>query len=137
MSGRKFADTNIFIYAISDDADPNRTALAQLALLDTDVVSVQVLNEFVNVSRNKLRQSWEQVLVALEVIAAAEYDILTVTHDLHLSALDLSRRHQLRIYDACIVAAALEAGCDTLWSEDLQAGRQFDRLTVKNPFEAA
>ena len=43
---------------------------------------------------------------------------------------------QLPFYDATIIAAAIEAGCDMLWSEDLQDGRCFGGLTVRNPFAA-
>jgi predicted nucleic acid-binding protein len=42
--------------------------------------------------------------------------------------------HNLSVYDALIVASALEAGCDRLYSEDLQHGRVFGALTVRNPF---
>jgi predicted nucleic acid-binding protein len=54
------------------------------------------------------------------------------THDL---GLHLARRHQLSIYDAMIVASALEAQCETLWTEDLADGAVFEeRLRVSNPF---
>ena len=47
----------------------------------------------------------------------------------------LAERYQFRIYDAMIVAAALAAGCDTLWSEDMQDGLMIDdRLAIRNPF---
>lgn len=47
----------------------------------------------------------------------------------------LAKRYQLSVYDAMIAAAALEAGCTTLASEDLSAGQRFEgRLTIRNPF---
>lgn len=135
MSGRAFADTNILIYAASDPADPAKSEQARVALSVTHVISVQVLNEFVNVTRKKLRQDWTAVNAALNAIEATGIEILPLTYDLHLAARQISQVHHLRIYDASIVAAALEAGCETLWSEDLQAGRTFGGLTVRNPFE--
>ena len=135
MSGRAFADTNILIYAASDPADPAKSEQARVALSVTHVISVQVLNEFVNVTRKKLRQDWTAVNAALNAIEATGSEILPLTYDLHLAARQISQVHHLRSYDACIVAAALEAGCETLWSEDLQAGRTFGGLTVRNPFE--
>ena len=137
MSGRAFADTNILIYAASDQSGEGKPELARAALEATHVISVQVLNEFVNVTRNKLRQSWSEVSVALEAIEAAGLEVVPLTLELHLAGRQISQLHHLKIYDACIVAAALEAGCDTLWSEDLQAGRRFGDLTVRNPFEVA
>jgi predicted nucleic acid-binding protein len=56
--------------------------------------------------------------------------------DLLRRALELHGRTRLSWYDALIVAAALEGGCETLYlySEDLQDGRQFGDVTVHNPF---
>lgn len=135
MSGRGFADTNILIYAVSDPADAAKSEQARAALTATDCISVQVLNEFVNVTRRKLKQDWEAVTAALEAIEAIEMDVVPLTHELHRAARRIARDHRLSIYDAGIIAAALEAECETLWSEDFQAGRRFGGLTVRNPFE--
>ena len=43
-------------------------------------------------------------------------------------------RHGLRIYDSLIIAAALEAGCDTLYSEDMQHGQVIEGIRIENPF---
>ena len=134
MTGRAFADTNVLIYAALLD-DPDKAAQAKSTLLVTHVLSVQVLNEFVSASIGKFGRTWPEVEADLALIDQAGFEIQPVTREVHDAAVELARRHHLHIYDACIVAAALEAGCDTLWSEDLQAGRQFDSLTVKNPFE--
>lgn len=52
----------------------------------------------------------------------------------HAAAIALARDHDLSIYDALIVAAAQEAGCDTLFTEDMQHGRRFGSLAIVNPF---
>ena len=57
--------------------------------------------------------------------------LTAVTHE---TALELARDHGLAFYDALIVAAAIEAGCDTLFSEDMQHGRVIGGLTIVNPF---
>jgi predicted nucleic acid-binding protein len=50
-------------------------------------------------------------------------------------AIQLARRHSLSHWNANILAAALLAGCETLYSEDMQDGQVFEgRLTVVNPF---
>jgi predicted nucleic acid-binding protein len=59
---------------------------------------------------------------------------LALTLDLHTAARALAEDHRLSFYDALIVAAALEAGCDTLFSEDLQHGRTIGGLAILNPF---
>jgi len=49
----------------------------------------------------------------------------------------LASSHGFNFYDALIVASALAAGCDTLLTEDLQAGRKIEGLTIVNPFASA
>ena len=58
-----------------------------------------------------------------------------LTLAIHEAALALASQHSFSLYDALIVASALEACCDTLLSEDMQHGRVIDtRLTIANPF---
>ncbi len=54
--------------------------------------------------------------------------------DTHLRAVDLARSHDFSFHDALIVASAHAAGCDTLLTEDFQAGRRIAGLTIVNPF---
>jgi predicted nucleic acid-binding protein len=54
----------------------------------------------------------------------------------HQRGLAVAERYRFSFYDALIVAAALESGCTTLFSEDLQDGQVIDQtLTVRNPFQ--
>ena len=59
---------------------------------------------------------------------------MPITFEIHAAAVVLAREHGLSIYDALIVAAALEAGCDTLFSEDMQHQRAFGAMRIVNPF---
>ena len=61
-------------------------------------------------------------------------DVVPLTADTHAAAVELARDHVLAFYDALIVASAIEAGCGTLYSEDLQHGRAIAGLTIQNPF---
>jgi predicted nucleic acid-binding protein len=132
MPGR-FADTNVVLYLAS--RDPDRTPLAHKALEERFVISVQVLNECVRVMRGpKWQRDWIEIDPFLGDLrdAAEVVDVTLRTHDL---ALRLTRRHSLNIYDALIVAAALLAGCDTLYSEDMHHGLVVeDSLRIVNPF---
>lgn len=128
---KAFFDTNILVYAATSDAKKRQAA----DCLDCGgTISVQVLNEFVHVARRKLRHDWPQVELALGIFRASIDNIVPVTFDTHACAVLLAREHGLPFYDALIVAAAIEAGCDTLFTEDLQHGRKFDSLTIANPF---
>jgi predicted nucleic acid-binding protein len=128
---KAFFDTNILVYAATSDRRKRQAA----ACLDRGgVASVQVLNEFVHVARRKLGTGWPQIEFALGQFRASLEDILPVTVQTHDSAVILARDHGLAFHDALIVATALEAGCDTLFSEDMQHGRSIGGLSIINPF---
>lgn len=98
------------------------------------ITSVQVLNEFVHVARNKLRHDWPQIELALGLFRDSLDDVAPITVATHAAAVVLARDHRLAFYDALIVAAAVESGCDALYSEDMQHGRKFGELAIVNPF---
>jgi len=127
-----FFDTNTLVYLMS--ADVEKASRAEELVAQGGVISVQVLNELANVGRRKMRLEWAE----LHLILGALHDLLEVqalTVETHQTGLKLSERYKLSIYDAMIVASALEAGCDTLWSEDMHHGLVVhDRLHIANPF---
>ncbi len=128
---KAFFDTNVLVYAATSDAKKRRAA----DCLDRGgIISVQVLNEFVHVAHRKLRHDWPLIELALGLFRSSLDDVVSVTLDTHTYAVSLAREHGLPFYDALIVAAAIEAGCDTLFTEDLQHGRKFGGLTIVNPF---
>ncbi len=131
-TARPFVDTNVLLYLLSSDAA--KADRAEALLSGRVVISVQVLNEFANVARRKLAVEWSELArVLLDIRRFADVRALTV--DTHDRGLALAERYKLSIYDAMIAAAALEAGCTTLASEDFQAGQRLEgRLTVRNPF---
>lgn len=132
MRGASFLDTNVLVYF----AERERTHFIRAAELleDGGIISVQVLNEFVNVIRHKFKRDWPDIHEALDLIRAlAEVRSLDVSS--HERALTLAERHNFHIYDATIVAAALEAGCSTLYTEDMHHGLVVEgRLRIVNPF---
>jgi predicted nucleic acid-binding protein len=128
MSGRVFFDTNVLIYILA--SGDSRGKRAEQLFLDGGVVSVQVLDEFTDVARRKIHMSWEEVKDALQVIRIFCPEPVPITIDTHDLALRIAEEHQIRIYDALIVASALETNCRTLYTEDFQ-----DRLLVENQLE--
>lgn len=127
-----FFDSNVVLYLASPDT--TKADRAENLLREGGAVSVQVLNEVANVTRRKLGFSWPQVITFLaELRALVEVEPLTV--ETHEGALWLSERYQLSFYHAMIISAALLAGSEILWSENMQHGLTVDgRLTVRNPF---
>jgi predicted nucleic acid-binding protein len=134
MSGRAFFDTNVLIYSLG--ANDPRGRRAEQLLSEGGVVSVQVLNEFSDVARRKIRMSWEEVTEALDAIRVLCPKPMPITLDSHVAALKIAQQYGYGIYDALIAAAALEANCSTLYSEDLQDGQVLaETLTIRNPFK--
>ena len=130
-----FFDTNILIYLVG--ADAAKADRADKLIAEGGVVSVQVLNEFASVASRKQRMLWPEIVDTLSVIRSlCRVEPLTV--DVHEHALRLVQGGRaFSVYDAMIVASALAAGCDTLYSEDFQHGRQVENtLTIRNPFRA-
>ena len=126
-----FFDTNILVYAQQVDGKGDR---ARALLAGGGKLSVQVLNEFTAVSRRKQRRDWRAIAEAVADVLTMVDPPLVLTLDLHNSARALAQDHGLSFYDALIVSAAIEAGCDTLFSEDMQHGRSIGGLAIVNPF---
>jgi predicted nucleic acid-binding protein len=134
MHGERFFDTNVLIYAFA--AGDKRSARAEALLAEGGVIGVQVLNEFTNVTRRKLRWEWPEVEAALAIILELTGAVRPLTAEIHSEAVKLARDNTLSFYDALIVAAAADAGCRVLLTEDLQHGRKFGGVTIQDPFVA-
>jgi predicted nucleic acid-binding protein len=133
MSDRAFFDTNVLVYVVGQQDE--RTARAEALVANGGVVSVQVLNELASVSRRKLGMSWEEIGDALAAVRVLCPSPTLLTIDTHEAGLRIAARYGVQFYDALIAAAALEAECATLYSEDFQDGQVIEgRLTVRNPF---
>jgi predicted nucleic acid-binding protein len=133
MNAKPFLDTNVLIYAFA--ADDRRSPKAEELIAWGGTVSVQVLNEFANVSVRKLLRSWEDVEAALGVFRRLLDPPIPLTVAVHEEAIALARDHRFSFYDALIIAAARQAGCRLLLTEDMADGATIDGLTIRNPFK--
>ena len=134
MSGRSFFDTNVLVYAYTNN-DLTKQAPALAALGQPDAwISTQVLTEFINVSHRKFNTPWPVVAQGYPELLR-NFSVHTNTPATILRAVQVAQRYGFSWFDALIVAAALDCGCDTLYSEDLQHGQLLDgTLRVVNPF---
>jgi predicted nucleic acid-binding protein len=131
-ASREFLDSNILIYAFT--GDPRATAAQDLISRRCNV-SVQGLNEFVNVARRKLGMSWAEIGEALAAIRTLCRSVHPVDLGTHSEALRIAERYGFAIYDPLVIAAALRSNCTVLWSEDMHDGLLVDgRLRIANPF---
>lgn len=128
-----FVDTNIVVYIAS--GDDHKADRAERVLAEGAAVSVQVLNEIANVARRKMRLSWPETNAFLSLVRAA-VTVHPMTVETHETGLRLAERYGLSIYDSMIASSALNAGCEVLWSEDMQHGLTIEgRLRILNPFK--
>ena len=136
MSAEACFDTNVLVCAFAQD-DP-RAEVAQRLLARGGSVSVQALSEFAVVARRKLRMSWTETGDALAAIRELCRNVIAVDAAVHERALAIAQRRDCNIYDALMIAAAMQAGCDVLYTDDMQDGQVFRsgtaRLTLSNPF---
>jgi predicted nucleic acid-binding protein len=129
-----FFDTNVLIYLVSSDAA--KADRAEAIIGSGGAISVQILNELANVARRKMRMSWRDTHAFLSLLRGL-LTVHSIAVETHETGLALAERYNLSIYDAMIAASALDAGCDRLWSEDMQHGMVLDgRLRIANPFRA-
>jgi len=131
VAERCFIDTNVIVYLLGDE--PDKAVRAENLLATRPCISVQVLNEFINVCIRKLgfsRAAAHENARALMV----NCDVLPVTAATVERAMRLAERHHFSHWDALILASAQLAKCGVLYSEDMQDGMQFDGLSIRNPF---
>lgn len=127
-----FFDTNVLLYLLKQDAE--KAGPVERLVFGGGKISVQVLNEIVNVGRRKYRKPWSEIRTFLSFVQA-ELEVVPLSLEIHQDGLRLAERYNFSTYDAMIVAAALFSGCSTLWSEDMQNGMVVDgRLTIYDPF---
>jgi predicted nucleic acid-binding protein len=137
LNPRLAIDTNILAYS-EGVGDSERQAQAEelLARLvpERTVVPVQVLGELFNVLVRKGRRRPVDAGAAITELRQA-FAVVETSDRILLGALQLAVDHQFSVWDAIILAAAAEAGCGILLSEDMQDGFTWSGVTVVNPFK--
>ena len=140
MNADVFVDTNVLLYTIDEDpaSAAKRLRANELILSERWAWSMQVAAEFfVNATSGKRPFR----LAAVDAAALVEAWLSVPTHDvtpaLYRAAVELHQRYGISYWDAAIIAAAKAMGCGTVYSEDLNAGQDYDGVKVVNPFGAA
>ena len=137
MSVESLLDTNIIIYSLGVTASGKHHRAEQLVRAGLEdrscCISEQVIRETLNVATGKLDYSHRDADRLLSEVLLPLCQIVPMSH-LYRRGLDVHSRYRYGFYDSLIIAAALEAGCTTLYSEDLQHGQRIERLTIENPF---
>jgi predicted nucleic acid-binding protein len=139
MSDKSFLDSNIFIYAY-DQREPVKQSVADnlirgLTISGEAVASYQVIHEFFSwaLVKGPAKMPQDEAQRYLNVVFRPMY-IVASSSALVSDAIRIQDRYRLSWYDSLIVAAAQQAGCDVLYTEDFQHGQQFGTVRVQNPF---
>jgi predicted nucleic acid-binding protein len=139
MPDRFFLDTNIFVYSFdrTETAKSKRAAQLIRTALKTQkgIISYQVVQEFFNVALQRFGKPLKAD--EAEQYFSTIFRPLLGIHSspaLYLEAIHLQARYRLPWYDSLIVAAAIQAQCELLMTEDFQHGQRFGSLRIENPF---
>ncbi len=138
MSDKFFLDTNIFVYSFESPEQEKRIISEKLikkAIGGNGSISFQVIQEFLNVATRKFAiplKPEDSKLYIQKVL----YPIIEVfpSKELYFSGLEIQQRWKYSFYDSLILAAALEAKCNILYSEDLHHNQKVEWLTIINPY---
>jgi len=134
MPDKVFIDTNVLIYGYSEDEPDKRQRAIDCVRSGEAWISTQVLNETINVLKRKFSLSYSQIRDAVQEISKG-FPIVLVSVNTIEMALNLAERYQYSYFDSLILASALEARCQILYSEDLHDGQRIEnQLTIINPF---
>jgi predicted nucleic acid-binding protein len=138
MSDKPFLDTNVLLYAYTEnDAKKHTTALSLLDTLNHGeiIISPQVLNEFYVNMVKKFKKTHTEIILCVD-------DIIGFTHVAPLTietiqcCIGIRERYGFHWYDSMILSSALENGCTVVYSEDMQNGQRIEgSLLIKNPFQ--
>ena len=133
----KFIDTNVLVYFV-DGRNQDKQSIARTVIADAIgnpeyVTSLQVLNEFANVSLKKLWMTEDEVRQYIEAFQSIR--IVFQQSGWTVRALEIRRQYGLQFYDSLLLAAAAAAGCDEFWTEDLNDGQMYCGIKAVNPFK--
>ena len=135
---REFVDANILVYAFDASAGGKKAQaealLARLWASQSGCLSVQVLQEFFVVVTQKVPRPLSAATAAERIREFASWLVFSPTAADVLDAIALHQEAKLSFWNAMIVHAAIESGCETLWSEDLADGRVIRGVRIRNPF---
>jgi predicted nucleic acid-binding protein len=135
---REFVDASVLVYAFDSSAGQKRDAaqalLERLWDRNTGCVSIQVLQEFFVTVTKKVARPLPVEEAAARIRELATWRVFAPAANDVLGAIDLHRQAKIGFWDAMIVLAAAESGCDVLWTEDLNDGQMLRGVRVRNPF---
>ena len=138
--GKYFLDTNVLVYA-NDNTEEVKHTTAVLLITDgirsgRVVISTQVLSEFWVTVTQKIKVPLDREKAEKEIESFRAFRVIGIEYHTVRTAIHIQKRYQLSYWDALIISAAQMAGCEYLFSEDLNEGQRYGNVVVSNPFAA-
>ena len=134
MKDKFFCDSNILLYAFSNQNLIKKKIASKILLDERCIISIQVVNEVSNIMLKKLNFTNNEVKKFIDS-SYKRYDIINFTKETLLLACDIRESYNISYYDSLIVSTALSSNCTILYSEDMQHKLKINNLTIINPFE--
>jgi len=138
---REFVDANVLVYAHDASAGAKQAAasrlLERLWEAGTGHLSIQVLQEFFVTVTRRVARPLTVDAAADRIRELATWEVFTPTTDDVLAAIALQKAARLSFWDAMVVQAAAESGCDVLWTEDLSDGQVLRGVRIRDPFRVS
>ncbi len=132
MKDKIFCDSNIFLYAFSEQ-DLIKKNIASNILTSKCTISTQVINE---VSNNMIRKlNFSNIYIEKFTLSCYDkYEIINFKRTIYTKACSIRDKYNISYYDSLILSSAINSKCDILYSEDMQHNQKIEDLTVINPF---
>ena len=136
MSGKlHFIDTNILIYAYSEDDAQKREIARNLLCTGQMIISTQVLQEFANIAKKKLRVDWQAIQTTIKELSS-KIPLWINSNETIEKACEIAEKYGYSFYEALIISAAIESQSQLLFSEDMHGGQMIEnQLEIVNPFK--
>ena len=130
---KAFIDTNILIYLFSEDEKDKRVKAGEILNECYPIISTQVIREFANVFMSKKKNSGLETMAKInDIITTIRFEYEKIEHI--QKAIYIKERYKFSFYDSLIVATAIKADCEVIYSEDMQDGQEVEGIKIVNPF---
>lgn len=126
-------DTNVLLY-LYDANDHTKRRVSEGIVTSNPIISTQVISEFINVTKRALKLPKQEILYKCNLVFD-RCQIISVDQEILDHSYYILKKYDFQIFDSIIISSTLAAGCNTLYSEDLQHNQLIEgKLTIINPF---
>lgn len=139
MTDRIFIDTNIIVYTLDSEniikQEKAKVILDHFYSNQNYIISTQVVQEFCNVAMKKIEPRVPEKMLSEFIATFPSRQIELINLNTIERALTVKIQYKYSFWDSLIIASAINAGCNILFTEDLKDHQIIDNLMIVNPFK--